>query len=105
LFLINTLFVTINLFSYIESIATTMARILILIFLVWLLYQIIKRVAANANTKSSAKASAKQEQSFIKCVQCGCHVPEAESQIINNKVTCNNLECITQQRNNTSDGA
>lgn len=86
---------------YVESIATTMVRILILIFLVWLLYQIIKRVAAKAN----AKPSVKSEQNFVKCAHCGCHVLEAESQLINDKITCNNPECSNQQGNNKPDGA
>ena len=78
-----------------------MARILILIFLAWLLYQIIKRMAA----KTSAKPSSKPAQNFVKCTQCGCHMPEAESQIINNKIICNNPECSSQQGDNKPDGA
>lgn len=83
-----------------------MARIIILILLVWILYQIIKRVAANVNDKTSLKP----EENFVKCANCGCHVPEAESQLINNKITCNNPECINtehknQSSNNTPDGA
>ena len=78
-----------------------MARILVLIFLAWLLYQTIKRVAV----KSNAKPSAKPEQNFVKCAHCGCHVPEAESQIINHNVVCSNPECNNQERNNTADGA
>ena len=78
-----------------------MARILILIFLAWLLYQIIKRVAAKTNTKPSTKPA----QNFVKCAQCGCHMPEAESQIINNKIICSNPECNMQQGNNKTDGA
>ena len=76
-----------------------MARILILIFLVWILYQIIKRVAAQVNAKANAKPSNKIEQNFVKCTYCGCHVPEAESQIINHNVVCNNPECSNQERN------
>jgi hypothetical protein len=78
-----------------------MARILILIFLVWLLYQIIKRVAAKANSKPATKP----EEKFVKCVICGCHVPELESQFINNKVVCNNPECNISDSKNTPDGA
>lgn len=78
-----------------------MTRIIILILLVWILYQIIKRIMANANSKPSLTA----EENFVKCVQCGCHVPEAESQLIDNKITCNNPECNQQPSNNTPDGA
>ena len=82
-----------------------MARILILIFLAWLLYQIIKRLAAKANAKTSEKSGAKPAQNFVKCAHCGCHMPEAESQIIDNKIVCNNPECSKQQGNNKPDGA
>ena len=68
-----------------------MARILILIILVWALYQIIKRMAASAKRKPSEKPV----ESFVQCTHCGCHVPTSESQIKNNKVICNNPECQT----------
>ena len=66
-----------------------MARILILIILVWALYQIIKRMAASANRKPSEKPA----ETFVQCTHCGCHVPTSESQIKNNKIICNNPEC------------
>jgi len=71
-----------------------MARILILIILVWVLYQIIKRIAASANTKPvQVSAEEKPEQKIVQCSHCGCHVPESESQIKNNKIICNSPEC------------
>ena len=73
-----------------------MARILILIILVWALYQIIKRMAASANRKPSEKP----EETFVQCAHCGCHVLTSESQIKNNKIICNNPECqaITDEK-------
>jgi formylmethanofuran dehydrogenase subunit E len=67
-----------------------MARILLLIVLVWILFQIVKRMTANADSKPAAKP----DEKFVQCANCGCHVPESESQIKNNKIVCNNPECL-----------
>ena len=80
-----------------------MLRILILIVLSWLLYQIIKRMLANFNSKKTGKPEQKPaktpeqtpEQTIVQCAHCGCHVPTSESQIKNNKIICNNPECQT----------
>ena len=76
-----------------------MVRILILIVLGWLLYQIIKRMLANFNSKKAGKPEQKPaqtpEQTIVQCAHCGCHVPTSESQIKNNKIICNNSECQT----------
>jgi formylmethanofuran dehydrogenase subunit E len=66
-----------------------MTRILILIILGWILYQIIKRMAASGDSKPNTKPVEK----FVLCAKCGCHVPEAESQIKNDQVICNNPDC------------
>jgi hypothetical protein len=75
-----------------------MTRILILIILVWILYFIIKRIATGINAKNrqpdtKENTEAKQEVSIVQCSNCGCHVPESESQIKDSKVICNNPEC------------
>jgi formylmethanofuran dehydrogenase subunit E len=70
-----------------------MARILILIILVWILYQIVKRLIASNQSESATKPV----ESFVQCAQCGCHVPLSESQMINNKIICNNPECIKNE--------
>ena len=76
-----------------------MVRILILIVLGWLLYQIIKRMLANFNSKKTGKPEQKPaqtpEQTIVQCAHCGCHVLTSESQIKNNKIICNNPECQT----------
>ena len=76
-----------------------MARILILIVLAWVLYQIIKRMLASINAKETARPEPAPEQTpeqtIVQCVHCGCHVPTSESQIKNNKIICNNPECQT----------
>ena len=71
-----------------------MLRILILIVLSWLLYQIIKRMLAG-DFKPADKPVQKPEQTIVQCAHCGCHVPTSESQIKNNKIICNNPECQT----------
>jgi hypothetical protein len=72
------------------------ARILILIILVWLLVLIIKRVAASANAKPTPSSpEQKPEQKIVQCAHCGCHVPISESQMKDDKIICNNPECQT----------
>jgi formylmethanofuran dehydrogenase subunit E len=66
-----------------------MARILLLIVLGYILVKILKRMVASGDTKPSAKL----EEKMLQCANCGCHVPESESHIKNDKVICNNPEC------------
>jgi formylmethanofuran dehydrogenase subunit E len=70
-----------------------MARILILIILAWILYKIVKRLLANTNTE----ATSKPDENFVQCTRCGCHVPASESQMIDDKIVCNNPECIKNE--------
>ena len=70
-----------------------MVRILILIVLGWILYQIIKRMLASFNASATGKPEQTPEQQIVKCAHCGCHVPISESQIKNDQVICNNPEC------------
>ena len=82
-----------------------MVRILILIVLAWVLYQIIKRMIASINARAANKpeqtTEQNPEQTIVQCAHCGCHVPTSESQIKNDKVICNNPECqaITDEKN------
>ena len=73
-----------------------MMRILILIVLIWVLYQIIKRIVASVNTKPSQLP----EETFVRCEHCGCHVLTRESHIKDDKILCNNPECqiITDEK-------
>lgn len=70
-----------------------MTRILILIILVWILYQIAKRLIA----KNKPRDTSTPEESFVQCAQCGCHVPASESQMTNDKIVCNNPKCIKSE--------
>ena len=71
-----------------------MARILILIVLAWILYQIIKRVIANAKAQHPTQETAqKTDEKMLQCTQCGCHVPESDTKVINQQIICNNPEC------------
>jgi formylmethanofuran dehydrogenase subunit E len=70
-----------------------MTRVLILIILVWILYQIAKRLIANTKPGEISKP----EENFVQCTQCGCHVLASESQMIGNKIICNNPECIKNE--------
>lgn len=70
-----------------------MTRILLLIGLIWLLYVVIKRVIAASKTNDSTQHAHKIEEKIVQCSQCGTHVPESESSIINNQFICNNPAC------------
>lgn len=75
-----------------------MTRILILIVLIWILYQIIKRVvvsaqAENAKQKTEQNAEKNQAEKMLQCTQCGCHVPESETKVVNQQIICNNPGC------------
>lgn len=69
-----------------------MARILVLIVLGFILVQLLKRFVSSA-TKLSDKAEEKLEEKMIQCANCGCHAPQSESILKNNKIICNNPEC------------
>ena len=75
-----------------------MTRILILIVLIWILYQIIKRVIANAKAESAKQENGQnpaknQDEKMLQCAQCGCHVPESETKVVNQQIICNNPDC------------
>lgn len=72
-----------------------MARVLLLILLGWILYVVIKRIIATRDTPAvkNARTAEKPPESIVQCSQCGLHVPESESHLTNNVVTCNNPEC------------
>jgi hypothetical protein len=73
-----------------------MARILLLIVLVWILYRVFKRIATDAN-QNSKTAKTKSAEKIVQCSACGLHVPESESHTNNNLVYCNNPECDQQK--------
>jgi sensor histidine kinase regulating citrate/malate metabolism len=94
LFLIAVLLVTITAYLYWKDFINTMLRILILIVLAWILYQIIKRVIANLNAQSSSqKQEVRPDEKMLQCAECGCHVIESDTKVINKKIICNNPEC------------
>ncbi len=75
-----------------------MARVLLLILLVWILYVVIKRVIrtlkdSEKNIHSNEKPVEKPLEKIVQCARCGLHVPESESQLSNNLIICNNREC------------
>ena len=81
-----------------------MARILVLIVLAWILYQIIKRaISGNAKnqgpTQKNGQTSDKnRDEKMLQCTQCGCHVPESDTKVINEQIICNNPECSKVER-------
>jgi hypothetical protein len=94
LFLIATLLVTITAYFYWKDFIKIMARILMLIVLAWVLYQIIKRVITNAKAQNPAQEAApKPDEIMLQCTKCGCHVPASDTKVINEKIVCINPEC------------
>ena len=72
-----------------------MARVLLLIVLVWLVYVVIKRAFFSQNVSNSTqqKPQPEPEQKMIQCAACGMHVPESESVKKDDLVLCNNPDC------------
>ncbi|MES2547873.1 MAG: PP0621 family protein [Pseudomonadota bacterium] len=70
-----------------------MARVLILIVLVWLVYIVIKRAFFSPDSKDPNPREAKPEQKMVQCAACGMHVPESETIKKNDLVICNNPDC------------
>lgn len=76
-----------------------MARVLLLIVLVWLVYLVIKRAFFSDNPSSSTQQNPKSEpeqkpeQKIVQCAHCGMHVPESESIKKDELVICNNPDC------------
>jgi hypothetical protein len=70
LFLIATLLVTITAYFYWKDFIKIMARILMLIVLAWVLYQIIKRVITNAKAQNPAQEAApKPDEIMLQCTR------------------------------------
>lgn len=69
-----------------------MARVLLLILLGWILYVVLKRIFIT-HTEKKAQANEKPPEKIVQCARCGLHVPESESLLSNNLVTCTNPEC------------
>lgn len=69
-----------------------MPRILLLIVLIWVLFQLVKRVIAISKPRPKNHQK-KPVENFVKCARCGLHVPESESLLQDNQVICNNPNC------------
>ena len=82
-----------------------MARVLLLIVLIWLIYWVVTRLIAfyqskqdKANPNSQAHSGPDQSNQqtnlkIVQCSRCGCHVPENESHIHDQQVVCNSTQC------------
>lgn len=70
-----------------------MSRILLLIILFWIVYIVAKRLMARIKSDTSQTKEAPSAENIVACHQCGLHVPENESQLIDSIIYCNNPEC------------
>jgi hypothetical protein len=68
-----------------------MPRILLLIFLGWLLYSVIKKVIKMS--KQQQMQDNPNMHQLVICAKCGVHVPKNESQLVDNQIVCNKPNC------------
>lgn len=68
-----------------------MPRILLLLVLGWILYRVIKHITQRFQSSDSSTKQASEK--IVACSQCGLHVPESETSLVNNQVYCNNPKC------------
>ena len=73
-----------------------MARILLLIILIWILYIVVKRLLTNNASKTKKETG--QTEKVVRCSQCGLHIPESETQLIDNLVCCSNPNCHSKKK-------
>ena len=71
-----------------------MARILLLIILIVLLYVIGKRFLAFLNAKAQQDQAVKvKDENIVQCALCGTHIPESESTLLDQKIVCKQQPC------------
>jgi formylmethanofuran dehydrogenase subunit E len=72
-----------------------MARILLLIILIVLLYVIGKRFMAflNAKEQQNHTATKVKDENIVQCQLCGTHIPESESTLLDEKIVCKQQPC------------
>lgn len=75
-----------------------MPRILLLIILIYLLYIVIKHFIVKINPSDTMAESKTKEEKIVACSQCGLHIPENESHLVNNAIVCNHPSCNTQEK-------
>lgn len=74
-----------------------MARILLLLLLIWILYTVVKRFIASGTPNTTPKKSTAETEKIVACHQCGLHVPESESHLVGDLTVCNNPKCNGKQ--------
>lgn len=71
-----------------------MARILLLIILIMLLYVIGKRFLVFLNAKAQQDQATKiKDENIVQCTRCGTHIPESESMLQDEKIVCKQQPC------------
>lgn len=74
-----------------------MSRILLLIILFWIVYIVVKRLVAKFQSNHAPAKEMPHAEKIVACSQCGLHIPESESQIVDSIIYCNNPECNAQK--------
>ena len=75
-----------------------MPRILILLILCWVLYVVVKRFIASMKSSKTPTKQTMHTEKIVACSQCGLHIPESESHMLNDTIYCNNPECNKQEQ-------
>ncbi|MFW5432475.1 MAG: PP0621 family protein [Methylophilaceae bacterium] len=71
-----------------------MPRILLLIILFWLFYIVVKRLINHSTSNDTSTKKTEGSENMVACSQCGLHIPENESLMIDNLIVCNNPKCL-----------
>lgn len=74
-----------------------MQRILLLLVLGWILYRVIKHLTQRFQSHDTSTKQTSEK--IVACSQCGLHVPESETSIVNNEIVCQNPKCNDDNEN------
>jgi uncharacterized protein len=71
----------------------TMLRILLLLILIWILYAVLKRFIKFVAYRNTTTDKPLSSEKIVACHHCGLHIPESETNTIDDAVYCNNPDC------------
>jgi len=70
-----------------------MPRILLLIVLLWILYAAVKHLMNQHQSNNRTDQKTKQAEKVVACSQCGLHIPENESTVVDGLTVCHAEAC------------
>jgi hypothetical protein len=54
---------------------------------------IVNAKAEGSKQKTQQNFDKNPEEKMLQCTQCGCHVPEGETKLVNHQIICNSPAC------------